>query len=117
MRTLLLTLCLLLAAGFLHAQKECHYATLMAEGKALFEKQNFRAALKKFNAARTCDASQSKAVDEAISRLFDAIERQRDEAKAQRDEAQKQRKRAEAALKQAEIENSASKSKSQKIKN
>jgi Leucine-rich repeat (LRR) protein len=104
MRILLLTIFLLLTAGALSAQKECHFATLMAEGKALFEKQNFRAALKKFNAARTCDASQSKAVDEAISRLFDAIERQRDEAKAQRDEAQKQRKRAEAALKQAEIE-------------
>lgn len=104
MRILLLTICLLFAAGALHAQKECHFATLMAEGKALFEKQNFRAALKKFNAARTCDASQSKAVDEAISRLFDAIEQQRGEAKAQRDEAQKQRKRAEAALKQAEIE-------------
>lgn len=104
MRILLLTIFLLLTAGALHAQKECHFATLMAEGKALFEKQNFRAALKKFNAARTCDASQSKAVDEAISRLFDAIEQQRDEAKAQRDEAQKQRKRAEAALKQAEIE-------------
>jgi len=104
MRILLLTICLLLTAGALSAQKECHFATLMAEGKALFEKQNFRAALKKFNAARTCDAAQSKAVDEAISRLFDAVEKQRDEAKAQRDEARTQRKRAEAALKQAEVE-------------
>ncbi len=104
MRTLLLICSLLLAAGALQAQKECNYAKLMAEGNAFFKKQNFRAALKKFNAARTCDASQSKAVDDAINRLFDSIEAQRDEAKAQRDEAQKQRKRAEAAQKLAENE-------------
>jgi len=97
MRTLLLTTFLLFAAGALQAQKECHFDTLMAEGKAFFKKQDFYAALKKFNAARTCDASQSHAVDEAINQLFKAIEKQRDEARAQR-------KRAETALKQVETE-------------
>ncbi len=105
-------LILLLCLVSMHlAQAQCDYNALMKEGRALYQKQQFRAAIKKFNAARICDGSRSAEVDREVDRVFDAIEGQRDEAKAQREEAllQKQRaedekRRAEESMLRAEIE-------------
>ncbi|MDX2250105.1 MAG: formylglycine-generating enzyme family protein [Bacteroidia bacterium] len=91
---LLLCLFLLCAVAPLAAQPQgspCDYSLLMRQGDVFYQEANYRAALKKYNAARICDPGQSAAVNAAIDRLFTAIEKQRDEA-------QRLRRVAEAAL-------------------
>jgi hypothetical protein len=57
------------------AGQNCDYDLLMREGRALFNKSQFRPALKKFNAARTCGGDPKSAeVDAAINKVFEAIE-------------------------------------------
>jgi hypothetical protein len=90
---------------------QCNYELLVKEGRAFFEKEQYRAALKKFNAARTCDPTKSGEVDKEVDRVFDAIESQRDEAQRERRNTERERQntltekeRAEAALQLAETE-------------
>ncbi|MEZ4828478.1 MAG: formylglycine-generating enzyme family protein [Bacteroidia bacterium] len=83
---------------FAQQGKPCDYNLLMKQGDQLYRTGDYRAALKKYNAARVCDPGKSPAVDDAIDKLFTAIEKQRDEAERLRRVAETEKKKAQAAL-------------------
>lgn len=88
----------------------CDYEKLMQEGKAHLARQEFRRAINKFNAAKTCNFSKIIEVDLALNQVFKAIDRQRriaEEAErrariAER-EVRKQKDQITEALNEAEV--------------
>ncbi len=102
MKSILPLLLLVFSLHIVVAQQAgCDYNALMKEGRSLYDKQQYRAAIKKFNAARICDGSRSAEVDREVDRVFDAIERQRDEANLQRSRAEQEQNKALEASRQA----------------
>lgn len=85
----------------LNLAAQCDYATLVKDGRDLFGKQQYRSALKKFNAARTCDPSRSAEIDKEVDRVFDAIERQKNEVEKSKTALQSALKEADHNLKRA----------------
>lgn len=81
------------------AQAPCNYATLLAEGRSLASKEAYRAALKKFNAARTCAPDSAAVVDREVDKIFDTIEAQKKEAVRLKNEAVTQRNHSQKLLK------------------
>jgi tetratricopeptide (TPR) repeat protein len=61
---------------------------------------NYQKALNKFNAARECDPTKAKAVEDAINKVFDAIERQKDKEKSSRQRADQNLQKTEEALRE-----------------
>ena len=102
MKTIIAFLFVLLSFDDVIAQ--CDYNLLVKEGRVLFNKQQYRAALKKFNAARTCDPMKATEVDKEVDRVFDAIEQQKEDEKQSRERAEAQRRLIESARKDMEQE-------------
>lgn len=101
---IVLSVLLLLFLCHFGAFAQCNYDLLVKEGRVFFEKEQYRAALKKFNAARTCDPTKSGEVDKEVDRVFTAIEAQRDIAKQERLKTENALKIAEEARQKVEIE-------------
>jgi Leucine-rich repeat (LRR) protein len=105
-KPLLFTLLFLLASAAALRAQACNFDNLMREGKAFLDKKKpeYRRALYKFNAARTCDPNQSAVVDKEVDRLFGMIEGERDKVVVALAETERARLRADAALLLAETE-------------
>lgn len=69
----------------------CDYEALMRDGEAFFKKREYKKALNKFNAAKTCDIVRATEVDKALNEVFKAIEKEKIDAINARKEADKQR--------------------------
>lgn len=94
---LLLLICAALAAQ----SAPCDYAKLMQQGRDSLQAKKYQGALKKFNAARTCDRDKSPEVDKAVNAVFRAIEGEKEEALRQKKRAEEARQQMENALKEA----------------
>ncbi|MFN0214103.1 MAG: leucine-rich repeat domain-containing protein [Saprospiraceae bacterium] len=105
-KPLLFTLLFLLASAAELRAQACNFDNLMREGKAFLDKKKpeYRRALYKFNAARTCDPNQSAVVDKEVDRLFGMIEGERDKVIVALAETERARLRADTALLLAETE-------------
>lgn len=75
-KNLILSLFLLLISATILPAQACDFDQLIREGRAFLDKKKpeYRRALSKFNASRTCDPSKSAAVDKEVGRLFSMIE-------------------------------------------
>jgi hypothetical protein len=81
-KNLIFSLFLLLVSVTTLPAQACDFDQLMREGRAFLDKKKpeYRRALSKFNASRTCDPSKSAEVDKEVGRLFSMIEAERDKA-------------------------------------
>jgi hypothetical protein len=110
MTRLLFSFLLSLACAALAAQSApCDYAKLMREGRDSLQAKRYQGALKKFNAARTCDRDKSPEVDGAVDAVFRAIEGEKEEALRQKKRAEEARRRAAEAEEKATQEADATK--------
>lgn len=100
-----LSLLLSLTCAALAAQSApCDYAKLMREGRDSLQAKKYPGALKKFNAARTCDRDKSPEVDNAVDSVFRAIEGEKEDALRQKKRADEARRRATEAEEKAKKE-------------
>jgi hypothetical protein len=81
----------------------------MREGRDSLQAKRYQGALKKFNAARTCDRDKSPEVDGAVDAVFRAIEGEKEEALRQKKRAEEARRRAAEAEEKATQEADATK--------
>lgn len=82
--------------------QDCDYSKLIKDGRILYTKGDYGAALNKFNAARTCDISKSSEADIEINKVFSAIQKQRDEAISAKIMAERNAKEAQEAKQEAQ---------------
>lgn len=67
----------------------CDYDALMRDGEAFFKKREYKKALNKYNAAKTCDIARAAEVDVELNKVFQAIEKEKTDAIEARDLAEK----------------------------
>lgn len=79
MKTLFLFLALALPC--VQGNAQCNFNELLRDGQRLFSQGKYQEALKKYNAARTCDPTRGLEVDAAIEKTFVAIEQETEAAR------------------------------------
>ncbi|MEO6037525.1 MAG: hypothetical protein ABIQ93_03860, partial [Saprospiraceae bacterium] len=99
MKTIFTFLLLVSCSAILSAQ--CNFQRLMDDGRQYFQHGKYDRAIQKYNAARTCNPSQSAAVDKAVDQVFQEIQKQKDREKAAKIDAERQKEEAEKQRKEA----------------
>lgn len=104
-RLIILLFCLLPLLIFAQSDKAT-CKRILREADALVNKKNpnFRLAIRKYNAVKTCDPTLSKLVDNKIIRVFEKIERQRIQAEREKKQALAAENQVKVALKEISLE-------------